>query len=70
MPGFGTRFEVNWGLDKVNDVAETRAETLQGSHAGNHQLQHKLVMEQKVSELSVLLTLKGKKQGQGGRRRH
>lgn len=46
-------------------MAETRVEIHQGPHAGKHRLQHKLMMEQKVRELSGLLNLNGKKLGQG-----
>lgn len=45
-------------------MAETPVEIHQGPHAGKHRLQHKLMMEQKVRELSGLLNLNGKKLGQ------
>lgn len=45
-------------------MAETRVEIHQGPHTGKHRLQHKLMMEQKVRELSGFLNLNGKKLGQ------
>lgn len=46
-------------------MAETRVEIQQGPHPGKYRLQHKLMMAQKVRELSGLLNLNGKKLGQG-----
>lgn len=45
-------------------MAETPVEIHQGPHTGKHRLQDKLMMEQKVRELSGLLNLNGKKLGQ------
>lgn len=47
-------------------MEENRAGSpLRAPHTGDHQLQHKRMMEQKVSEQNSLLNVKGRRLGQG-----